>query len=375
MLWALAVQSDSWLQFLQEQKFPRLIDYYSALQGGGSREGTGYGTAQKDLFENYLMWKDSTGEDLSELTGHARETIDYWVHATVPTRDRFAPIGDQSRSSMPELFDYHENLVHAAVVLNPGTPQAGRGTWWLNNNSVNGVSQAFNLLGDLLPLPDAPVLPVERVYHATGAGVFFARSSWATDASWLSFVAGKYDQSHAHQDQGSFTFFKRDWLSVTPNVWSNSGINQETYFHNTVRFERADGTTISQNPDDFAASSLAYQVAGAQVTVVADVSNAFTANATLVRNWTRTLNYSGDILRVTDQWTVGNGARAVVQVQVPSVPVIQADGSILAGSLRIVPLDAATVVVTALPSGFSRGHRIDLIPVSGSSFSMELRAE
>jgi hypothetical protein len=70
-------------------------------------------------------------------------------------------------------------------------------------------------LGDLLPLPDAPAVPTERVYHAAGAGVLFARSNWNTDAAWFSFVAGKYDQSHAHQDQGAFTFFKRDWLAVT----------------------------------------------------------------------------------------------------------------------------------------------------------------
>jgi hypothetical protein len=124
------------------------------------------------------------------LTPHVRETIDYWLHATVPTRDRFAPIGDQARSSMPDLYDYHENLVHAAVVLSGASDAARRGTWWLQNNSVNGVAHSFNLAGDLLPYPVAPLVPTDLVYHASAAGHFFARSSWATDASWLSFVAG-----------------------------------------------------------------------------------------------------------------------------------------------------------------------------------------
>jgi hypothetical protein len=184
MLWALATQDPAWFDFLQSQKFGPLASYYAQLPGGGSREGTGYGTAQKNLFENDLYWRASTGEDLAALSTHTRDTIDYWVHATVPTRDRFAPIGDQSRSSIPELFDYHENLVHAAVVLSAGTPQAARGTWWLQNNSVDGVSQAFNLMGDLLPYPDAPVAPTDLAYHASAAGHFFARSSWNTDASW-----------------------------------------------------------------------------------------------------------------------------------------------------------------------------------------------
>ena len=73
MLWALATQQTSWFDFLQDHKFGPLVDYYDVLAGGGSREGTGYGTAQKNLFENYLTWKASTGEDLAGLTDHTRE--------------------------------------------------------------------------------------------------------------------------------------------------------------------------------------------------------------------------------------------------------------------------------------------------------------
>jgi len=373
MLWALATKSAPLLEFLQSAKFPRLVTYYRELPGGGSREGTGYGTAQKDLFENYLMWKDSTGEDLSELTAHTRQTIDYWVHATVPTRDRFAPIGDQSRSSMPDLFDYHENLVHTAVVLNPGTPEARRGTWWLNTNSVNGVSADFNLKGDLLPLPDAPAVPAERVYHAAGAGVLFARSHWNTDAAWFSFVAGKYDQSHAHQDQGAFTFFKRDWLAVTANIWSNSGINQETVYHNTVRFERADGSVIAQNPSDTVQSTLtSTTTAGGQVNVSAELGNAFSRNATLVQRWTRNLEFADDTLRIYDTSTVAAGVRAVFQLHVPVLPVLQTDGSLQAGNLRIVRLQGATYTINALPAEFSRGYRIDFTADAGNSFAIEL---
>ena len=127
-----------------------------------------------------------------------------------------------------------------------GRPQAARGTWWLQNNSVDGVAQSFNLMGDLLPYPDAPVAPTDLAYHASAAGHFFARSSWNTDAAWLAFVAGKYDQSHAHHDQGSFTFFKGDWLAVSSNIWSHSGIQNLVSAHNVVRFERA-GEAIEQN--------------------------------------------------------------------------------------------------------------------------------
>jgi hypothetical protein len=376
MLWALATQNSELITFLQAEKFPRLVDYYLDLPGGGSREGTGYGTALRDLFDDYLAWKYSTGEDLSAITPHTRQTIDYWVHATVPTLDRFAPIGDQSRVSIPDLFDYQENLVHAAVALNPGTPEARRGTWWLNNNSVHGVAYAFNLMGDLLPLPDAPTAPTDLVYHASGAGVLFARSSWATDASWLAFMAGKYDQSHAHQDQGSFTFFKGDWLSVTANIWSHSGLHEETEAHNTLRFERADGSVIRQNTDDTLQSSMVPTVTGGGVNVAADLSNAFSGSTSLVKSWHRNLEYAGNTLRVSDSYTVANGVRAVFQVHVPVQPVLQADGSFVAGKLRIVPLQAATATVVPMPSPeFSQGYRIEFVSTAGPTFVVELRAE
>jgi hypothetical protein len=352
------------------------MDYFAALPGGGSREGTGYGTAQKNLFENYLFWKAATNEDLATVTPHTRETIDYWIHATVPTLDRFASIGDQSRSSMPELYDYHENLVHAAVVLSQGTPEAQRGTWWLQHNSVNGVQNSFNLMGDLLEYPDTPVAPTALTYHATGAGVFFARSSWNTDASWISFVAGKYDQSHAHQDQGSFTFFKNDWLAVTPNVWSHSGINQEVEVHNGLRFVTATGNTIPQNPSDTVESTMVTSHVGGVSFASANLGNAYSANASLVQSWTRAISLDGDVLHVSDQCTVAPGVRAIFQVQVPVEPALQPDGSIVAGHLRIVPLDEVTVAWTPLPAPeFTAGYRIELTRASGCSFSVDLRAQ
>ncbi len=376
MLWALAAPSPQWLNFLQTQKFGPLVDYYAQLPGGGSREGTGYGTAQKNLFENYLYWTNSTGENLAGLTAHTRETIDYWLHATVPTRDRFAPIGDQSRSSIPELYDYHENLVHAAVALSPGTSQARRGTWWLRNNSVNGVTHSFNLFGDLLPYPDAPESPTDLVYHAEGAGVLFARSGWTTDAAWVSIVAGKYDQSHAHQDQGSFTFFQDDWLAVTPNIWSRSGINQSVNMHNVLRFERADGSTIPQSESETLQSRMTTTSSSGMVTVAADLSNAYWRNSDAVQSWARNFEFVDTTLRVTDICRVAAGVRPVFQLQVPVQPVLMGNGSVRAGKLLIVPREGGVASWTALPSAeFSRGYRIEFRPATGCSFSFELRAQ
>src|SRR3546814_14356201 len=71
----------------------------------------------------------------------------------------------------------------------------------------------------------------------------FARTDWARTARWFAFRAGAYNESHAHQDQGGFTLFANDWLAVTENIWSHSGIQQGTETHNVVRFENGGRVT------------------------------------------------------------------------------------------------------------------------------------
>ncbi len=371
-LWALASQNMTWINFLQQNKFPPLANYFARLSGGGSREGTGYGTAQKNLFENYIMWKASTGEDLSRLSTHAKDTIDYWVHATVPTLDRFAPIGDQSRVSQPEIYDYHENLVREAVVLNPGTEQARRGVWWLNNNSDSSLD-GFNRRIGLLTTSDVATPPTALEYHATGVGHFFARNSWNRDATWLSFVAGPYDESHAHHDQGSFTFYRNGWLAATSNMWSHSGIQQTVGAHNVLRFSR-NGATIEQNES---VSSMTYSKSGDVVTVQANLTPAYSRRDIDVRSWTRELRYQGNTLRVTDVCQVGTGVSTVFQVQVPTQPTVQSDGSIRAGNLSIRGQAGYTVNLVNMrnvDSDFNSGWRVELSNPAGCAFTVDLTA-
>jgi hypothetical protein len=390
MLWALATKNTEWFNFLQTQKFGPLVDYFYDLPGGGSREGTGYGAALRNLFDDYVYWKASTGEDLAALSTHARDTIDYWIHATVPALDRYAPIGDLSRQSYPWLFDYHENLVQAAAALNPGTPQAGRGMWWLENNRRDylGVpgqtvpldaahAQRYNLRNFLLAQSGTASAPTDLIYNATAAGVLFARSSWDTGATWLSVVAGKFDQSHAHEDQGSFSFFKQDWLAATSNIWSNSGIVQDTEAHNVIRFVR-NGAAIPQNRSTSVQSNMSITNNGGAVEVQADLSNAYSANSSWVQSWTRNFHFQGNVLRIHDTCSVAAGVQPVFQLHVPTEPVIQSDGTIQAGRLRILPPPSASVSIvsmTSVSSDYTRGYRIDLTPGAGCDFTVELQAQ
>lgn len=160
---------------------------------------------------------------------------------------------------------------------------------------------------------------------------------------------------------------------MTPNVWSLSGINQETEFHNTIRFERADGSIIPQTPSDTVQSSMSYSMASDRITITADLSPAFAPHSDLVRQWTRQLEYQNHTLRVFDTCDVAAGVRPVFQLQVPVAPTLQPDGSIVAGRLRALPLQGVSAAIRSLPSEFTRGHRIEWVTTTGNSFAIELR--
>ncbi|NUP06069.1 MAG: hypothetical protein HOW73_08425 [Polyangiaceae bacterium] len=231
-----------WVDHFRQTKIEeQLVPAYESLAGGGSREGTGYGVAMMNLFRLYDLWQKSTGENIASLTPHARDSIAHMTHSIVPTLDRIAPIGDHARDSTASLFDYHRDylLVLGAQYPNHESTLAARSL--LAASSVPEASQGFMRFSDFLydptGLDTAPLSSLYPAYHAAGVGNVFIRSSWEADATWAGFIAGAYDQSHAHHDQGSLMIYGGEWLAYDSNIQSHSGIRQEEELHNLVRVE------------------------------------------------------------------------------------------------------------------------------------------
>lgn len=376
MYWALVSGSQTWMKDLRERRLPPLKAYFAKLPGGGSSEGTGYGAAHMRLYSLYRLWRDSTGEDLANASPHAHDSIAYWVHATVPTLDRFAPIGDQSRNSVPELYDYHRRLVLEARQLTDEPEALDMSSWWLNSISVPNMSGGFNSRYDLLPAGKGGKPPARLTYLAEGTGHLFARTSWDKDAMWVSFVAGPYNESHAHQDQGSFTLFARDWLAVTENIWSHSGIQQGTEVHNVVRFERGSGSAsqCAAPGGDLIVHQCESAESRSKLTVVPGNDGAFSATADLtpvyrgnpaLGSWQRKLDFAGRKLTVRDQFKLGTGTRAIFQVNVPAEPKVNGN-EVVAGGLRVRVLEPANATISVHDwrkvdsQEFRSGWRIDI---------------
>jgi hypothetical protein len=362
MYWALASNNAKLKAFLQDDRLPMLEKYFATLPGGGSREGTSYGASVRALFALYRLWRDATGTDLANANSHLTDTIYYWIHATVPTLDRFAPIGDQPRVSVPELYDYERQLMLEARKLTNNAAAAEAASWWLHQISINEMTNGFNFRHDLLPAGDKGTPPTPLIYHATGVGQLFARTSWDKSAMWLDFSAGPYEQSHAHQDQGAFTLFAGDWLAVTENIWSHSGIQQGTETNNVVRFER-NGEVVRQVAPTLSTLQMTATGAKGEVHASADLTPAYDGNSA-VQSWQRSIDFVDRTLTVHDTYKLGEGTQAIFQVNVPAKPTINGNTA-TAGHLKMTVVSPANATLSAVDwttvnPDYTSGWRIDV---------------
>jgi hypothetical protein len=244
-------QAPQWIdKFYTEKISNQLLPAFNGLTGGGSREGTGYGTALRRLFKLYFWWEKSTGVSIANQTPHTLATLYWYLHTVVPSLDKIVPTGDHSRDETAALYDYHRDLLQELISLYPNEPVAGVAKQLLSQSSVPQMSGGFNLWSDFIndwpSVAPRPLSELHTAYYGSGTGNFFSRSSWNADAVMTHLMAGPYDQSHAHKDQGSFLLNSAGvWIFDDANRRSHSGIEQDEEMHNLVRFESG-GSTVRQ---------------------------------------------------------------------------------------------------------------------------------
>ncbi|MEP7096058.1 MAG: hypothetical protein ABI748_00215 [Dokdonella sp.] len=381
MSWALATsdaeQRATWMALLRDDKIPSLEKYFAALPGGGSEEGTGYGISHRTVFMLYRLWRDNTGEDLANANSHLNDSIYYWIHATLPTLDRVAPIGDQARVSVPVIYDYHRTLMLEARILTRDVRAKSAASWWLNHISVERMTNAFNDRYDLLPAGSDGTPPAQLIYAARGVGRLFARTGWDRGAMWLAFAAGPYNESHAHQDQGSFTLFEGDWLAVTENIWSHSGIQQGTEVNNMLRFVRG-GKIVPQRTGTTSTLTITRgNPATGELHATANLTPAYRGANSGVAHWQRTIDFADRSLTVHDTFATDADTHAVFQLNVPGKPTVNGH-AIQAGRLHVNVLSPADATIRLVDwsqqdKDYNSGWRID-IEGSGNEFLVELKS-
>ncbi len=232
---------------LEDEAFPAFTANHA---GGGSLEGTGYGTAMKNLWRLYDWWEKSTGERIASRSWHTLESIPWLMHTIVPTLSRLAATGDHSRDETAMLFDYHRDYLQVLIHLFPDEVISGVARTLLENSSVPQMTTQFMRYSDFLYDPTVtPAEPLEEMsaaYYGAGTGMFAVRSGWDRQAAYANLLCGPLVESHAHRDNSSFTLFKNVWSVYEANIDGHSGIEQDEAYHNLVRYTLANGTAVPQ---------------------------------------------------------------------------------------------------------------------------------
>lgn len=361
-------QADEWIaQFHDTKIMGELVPTFEEdLDGGGSREGTGYGVAMRRLFELYDIWKATTGESLATKTTHTRASLRAFVHQIVPTLDKFAPTGDQARDSTATFFDYHRNYLQQLIALFPNDPYAASAKTLIAQSNVDEMGQGFMLAYDFLYDTSegaAPLTDLSTDYYAPGIGELYTRSGWDKHATWVNLIAGPYTESHAHQDQGSLMIYKDGWLSTDAVVTSRSGLTQDTNAHSVIRIAN-NGQTVKQ-----VASTMSSMVALHQgddyMHAAADVTAAYNGNSSVQLVQREMVYLKPNIIVVYDRVKTSSGTTQTWQLPAPVAPSIlgsTATISTAGHSLAVTRLQPSGVSMTSTSladSDFTGGYRLD----------------
>lgn len=348
--------ADDWLtQFRITKIENRLIPTFNAdLTGGGSREGTGYGIAMKNLWELYDWWERSTGETLANRTPHTLASMAWMVHSITPTLDRVAPTGDHARDEEAFLFDYHRDYLQKLAILFPAERISGVVKTLLGQSSVRQMSQHFmrysDYIYDLASITARPLTELSTAYWASGTGSFSMRNDWTPTSAYANFICGPLTESHAHQDQGSFVLFKGTWLAYDANMDGRSGIEQEQMYHNTVRFETAAGARVGQSYDrSCTMAALANNPGWAYASAV--ITPIYAAAAGVTRSEREFVFIKPSTFVVYDRaQTSASNARHIFTMNFPKAPTVNGNlASLVIGAnrfdmTRIAPATATTTM-------------------------------
>jgi len=370
--------------FRDEKILGQLVPTFAAdLPGGGSREGTGYGVAMRNLFELYDLWKATTGEQLATKTKHARESMASFIHQTMPTLDRIAPTGDHARDHTAPFFDYQRHYLQLLIALYPNDPLSRRAKQLIESSSTPVMSQGFMYAYDFVyDNANVSLYALDGLgitHYAPGIGQIYARSGWDRNATWVNLIAGPYTESHAHQDQGSLMIYKGGWLAYDANVDSRSGLAQATTAHGLVRVSSG-GQPVRQIGSTQSRVEALTKGAGWSYAAT-DLTPAYKGNAAIQQVQREMVYLEPDVVIVFDRVVSSTGTTQTWQLATPTQPALSGNTATITNAghqLRVTRLAPSAGAMSTYDfrgeADFTGGWRLDETQAGGDQRYLHVMA-
>lgn len=211
--------------------------------GGGWSEGTGYGAMDTLMVGRFADAALTTGKMIDNVWFEA--ALRYLLHITTPDFAHKVPWGDQAADSFAGFttIDRTAMLDVIAPAKIDATLQGLIYRWLaLIGNVSSSEKFGWQIMADQFRTFDPSVTPAANLsglgltFLSTGVGAFVQRSSWTdVNATLLAHRSGILWESHAGKDANSVRIWKGAfWLSCDSNIYSASGIVQNTRYANTL---------------------------------------------------------------------------------------------------------------------------------------------
>ncbi len=221
--------------------------------GGMFSEGTGYdATFYLGMFTDSYLTAYSTDLTNNGGTSFLHDSILWRLYSTMPTLDRYFPLGDRPGNSAGYLGDFDRWRISMPMAATSDKAAKSYAKMWLNtitpNLDTTRIMCGYDFLYYNEDSPACSYTSLPLWYYASGPGILLRRSDWTANASYFGIWAGSNAEAHQDMDVNGFQIFKGDWLAGAASIWSNSGEIEYTGSHNNITFSGAGQTW--QNPDN-----------------------------------------------------------------------------------------------------------------------------
>jgi hypothetical protein len=225
--------------------------HYMAHAGGalpdGSFYGAGSGAYWLEIFESLM----NSGNSISEFSPFFTRRLNaMFLYPLLPSRqgmntygdiESFVDLGLETDTSPVAGVVQLASLMHIFNALGMDD-QAGYARFFMQEH-FGTENSTYTTNQDLLHTANSSITPINyreqisTAYFASGMGLFFDRTDWDTDASYLSFRGGQMGGTdHIHSDNGHFQFYRQGrWL--THESISYDGSAAAAIGHNVMLLE------------------------------------------------------------------------------------------------------------------------------------------
>ena len=357
------------------------------VEGGEWIEGSNYGERSKQrMFHALAVVASMDGVNYFTQSPFFANSIYFQIYGTQPNNTLFYPGGDLARVSTMPISPYDRSIVQIATFFTNDATARGYGQGFLTSVIPDYTGPSFDdrieyyldfLFGrdDITPVSESS-LPLS--YHSPTSGWVNMRSGWDANATSVS-VSGApiIDQSHQHDDVGSFVIWNGGWLAGDASTWSHSGEIQTPDAHNMINVSGIvhDVVNVPGTSQFFEAPGYGY--------VQVDGSNQFSnGTSNLVAEWTRELVYlpaqAGVV--VYDRVTPAAGATYDWRVHFPIQPTLSGTAYTVTSqgsSIALQPISGGTPAVnpdTDLSDPSATSFRVQEAPTQNPARILNLLA-